>query len=194
MSRKNPLTKKERKEREELQKEGLWLISVVLLLTFAYSNTLGFVLLAALLIVAAYKIKMYFKEKWSFRQITLQEIDNMDGYEFEDYLKKLYTDLGYKVTHTSLSADQGADLILSKDGEKSAVQVKRYSDKVPNKAVQEVVASKCFYNCSKAIVVTNSFFTDPAIKLANANNVELIDRNGLKHLIHRISMNTATES
>jgi restriction system protein len=194
VSRKNPLTKKERREREELQKEGLWLISVVLLLTFAYSNTLGCVLLAALLIVAAYKIKMNFKKKWSFRQITLQEIDNMNGYEFEDYVRKLYIALGYKVKHTSLSGDQGADLILSKDGEETAVQVKRYSGSVSNKAVQEVVASKGFYNCNKALVVTNSFFTDPAIRLANANNVELIDRNGLKHLIHRISINAAIES
>lgn len=189
-----PLTKKERREREELHKEGLWLILVVLLFTFVYSTTLGYVLLAALLIIAAYKIKVNFKEKWSFCHITLQEIDKMDGYEFEGYVKKLYLDLGYKVTHTSLSGDQGADLILSKDGEKTAVQVKRYSGRVPNKAVQEVVASKGLYNCNKAIVVTNSFFTDPAIRLANANNVELIDRNGLKHLVHRISMNAATEN
>ncbi|WP_321416586.1 restriction endonuclease [uncultured Methanomethylovorans sp.] len=194
MGSSKPLTKKERREREELQKEGLGLILFVLLLTFAYSSTLGYLLLVALLIIAAYKIKVYFKEKWSFRQITLQEIDNMDGYEFEDYLKKLYCDLGYKVNHTSLSGDQGADLILSKGGEKTAVQVKRYSDKVSNKAVQEVVASKGFYNCSKAIVVTNSFFTDSAIRLANANNVELIDRNGLKYLVHRVSMNAADES
>lgn len=194
MSRKNPLTKKERREQEELLKDGLWLALVILLLTFSYSSTLGFILLVVLLIAAAYKIRVYFAEKRSIPHRTIEEIDHMNGYEFEEYVKKLFVKLGYSVFHTSLSGDQGADLILSKDGEKTTVQVKRYSNKVSNKAVQEVVAAKAYYKCSKSIVVTNSFFTDAAIKLANANNVELIDRNGLTRLMHNISTNVSANN
>lgn len=115
---------------------------------------------------------------------TLAEIDAMDGFEFEKYMKRVYEKLGYSVHHTPLSGDQGADLILtSNEGIRIAVQIKRYSGKVPNKAVQEVVAAKGFHKCTKGIVVTNSFFTDSAIQLAIANNINLVDRNGLKKLL-----------
>jgi len=45
--------------------------------------------------------------------------------------------------------------------------------------IQEAVASKGYYDCSKAMVVTNSFFTQQAIELARRNQVELWDRNKL---------------
>jgi restriction system protein len=116
-------------------------------------------------------------------QLSLYEVDNLNGYDFEDYIGKLYRNLGYSVEQTSLSGDQGADLIVSRDGERIAVQTKRYSNKVSNKAVQEVVASKALYKCTSCMVVTNNYFTNSAIELARANNVELIDRDDLKRLI-----------
>jgi restriction system protein len=115
---------------------------------------------------------------------TLDEIDEMDGYKFEEVMKHVYEQLGYSVYHTPYSCDQGADLILtSKRRTKIAVQVKRYSGKVSNSAVQEVVAAKGFYKCTKGIVVTNSYFTDSAKQLAEANFIDLVDRNELEKMI-----------
>jgi restriction system protein len=115
---------------------------------------------------------------------TLAEIDEMDGYKFEEFMKHVYEQLGYSVYHTPYSCDQGADLILtSKKRTKIAVQVKRYSGKVSNSAVQEVVAAKGFYKCTKGIVVTNSYFTDSAKQLAEANFIDLVDRNELEKMI-----------
>ena len=123
-------------------------------------------------------------------QETVNEIDWMDGYKFEKYVQDLYRAHGYYVAHTQLSGDQGADLILStKDGERIAVQTKRHSNRVSNKAVQEVVASKALYNCNRCMVVTNNYYTQSAIELANANNVELVDRDGLMRLIHDMPEN-----
>jgi HJR/Mrr/RecB family endonuclease len=117
---------------------------------------------------------------------TLAEIDEMDGFKFEKYIKGVFESLGYSVHHTPLSGDQGADLILtSKEGIKTAVQVKRYSSKVSNGAVQEVVAAKGFHKCTECMVITNNFFTDSAKQLANANGVDLIDKNELKKLISK---------
>jgi restriction system protein len=44
------------------------------------------------------------------------------------------------------------------------------------KAIQEAVASKGYYECEKAMVVTNSYFTNQAKDLARRNGVDLWDR------------------
>ncbi len=107
---------------------------------------------------------------------TLQKIDAMNGFEFEEYAKLFFTSKGFEVSITQKSGDYGADLIIEKDGIKWAVQAKRYSHKVSPKAIQEVVSSKAYYACEKACVITNSYFTQAAQKLAQANRVLLIDR------------------
>ncbi len=106
----------------------------------------------------------------------LQKIDAMNGFEFEEYSKIFFISKGFEVTITQKSGDYGADLIVEKDGVKWAVQAKRYSHKVSPKAIQEVVSSKVYYACEKACVITNSYFTQAAQKLAQANEVLLIDR------------------
>lgn len=82
-----------------------------------------------------------------------------------------------------MSGDQGADLIISKLGEKVILQAKRHKAKIGNKAVQEVVASIKHYNADKGMVVTNNYFTNSAFELAKSNNIELIDRDKLEKLI-----------
>ena len=47
------------------------------------------------------------------------DFNKMDGYEFETFLKNLFEIMGYKVEHTKLSGDQGADLIIERFGEKT---------------------------------------------------------------------------
>lgn len=47
------------------------------------------------------------------------------------------------------------------------------------KAVQEIVSAKTQYKAEESWVITNNYFTDPAKKLAAANNVNLINRDKL---------------
>ena len=61
-------------------------------------------------------------------------------------------------------------------------KLKTTGSKVSNKAVQEVVASIPYYGADRGLVVTNSF-TNSAIKLAEANDIDLIDRYKLERLI-----------
>jgi len=122
----------------------------------------------------------------SSQKVDIGDFERLTGYEFEGYLKKLFNLLGYTVIQTSLSGDQGADLIISKDGEKIVVQAKKYNGKVSNKAIQEIVAAKNHYKAHKVIVVTNSFFTKSAIDLALSNNVELWDGLKLKNIIQNL--------
>lgn len=118
-------------------------------------------------------------------QISIEDVDRLSGYAFESFLRDLYSRMGYSVEQTRLSGDQGADLVVVKAGERTVVQAKCYSGNVGNYAVQEIVAACNLYAAHKAVVVTNSFFTQAAIELASVNRVELIDRNRLEALIRK---------
>jgi HJR/Mrr/RecB family endonuclease len=115
--------------------------------------------------------------------VSIDEIDKISGYEFESLLKKLFEKKGYLVTHTSLSKDQGADLILEKFGERIVVQAKNWTNNVGNSAIQEVVASIKHYDANKSIVISSSGFTSSAIDLARSNFVELWDRPKLSAIL-----------
>lgn len=130
-------------------------------------------------------IRITFKlyQVYRLSRAGMADIGKMNGKEFEKYLAVLFKKLGYKVKRTSYRGDYGADLIIQKHNEKTIVQAKRYKKKVGIKAVQEAVASKDYYRCSKAMVVTNSQYTQQAINLAQANNVELWDRKKLVEMV-----------
>lgn len=113
------------------------------------------------------------------RSSGIREVDVMTGEAFEEFLQVLLKARGYKVSLTSTTGDYGADLILSNDDKKIAVQAKRYNSKVGITAVQEIVSAKSYYGADECWVITNNFFTAPALTLASSNHVNLIDRDKL---------------
>lgn len=111
-------------------------------------------------------------------------INSLSGYEFESLLEKFFKTMNYHVVLTPNTQDQGADLIIERDNQRTVVQAKCYKNKnVGNSAVQEIVAAKKYYRAEKALVVTNSSFTSSAIELADMNNVELWDGAKLRQFI-----------
>ena len=100
----------------------------------------------------------------------------MTGYEFEDFLVDPFTKLGYTVEQRKKSHEQGLDLLLLRYGERTAMQVKCYSNPVGNKAIQEVNTARMYYHFQGTLVVTNASFTTPAKELAERCDVELWDR------------------
>ena len=109
--------------------------------------------------------------------------DAVTGVDFENVLKELYEQMGYKVETTKTTGDQGADLIVEKDNIRAVIQAKYYSSSVGNSAVQEVVAAKNYYGAQKGIVITNNTFTKAACELAEANGVQLIDGEKLNSIL-----------
>lgn len=106
----------------------------------------------------------------------------MDGHQYEQKCAQYLREQGYtNVTVTRGSGDQGVDITAMKDGKKYAIQCKYYEGNVGNKAIQEVYAGAAFYNCSVAMVITNSFFTKSAKELAKKLKVILVeDINAIK--------------
>jgi restriction system protein len=128
--------------------------------------------------------------RWLGRQedlstYDLSEIDNMEGEEFEEYVAALFRKLGYQALVTQQSRDFGVDVVAKRGGERIAIQVKRYSKAVSLGGVQQAVAGMHKYNCNKAMVVTNNYFTPSAQELASHSSCELIDRDGLACLIRQ---------
>jgi HJR/Mrr/RecB family endonuclease len=121
--------------------------------------------------------KTLLKEKDNSKtSMSMDDIDLMSGEEFENFLNQLFSKMGYSTTQTSLTRDQGIDLIAKKNGNRIGIQAKCYSGLVSNKAIQEVVAGLKFYDLQKGLVITNNRFTKSAIQLAKANDVLLWDR------------------
>jgi restriction system protein len=122
---------------------------------------------------------VYLYKTRRYAKAGIGDIDKLNGKEFEQYLEVFFKQLGYQVQRTPYQGDFGADLVLRWGDEKTVVQAKRYTRRVGVKAVQEAVASKEYYHCDKAMVVTNSYFSRQAETLARANRVELWDRDEL---------------
>ena len=118
------------------------------------------------------------------RKYTIQDIDKMDGHEFEYFCAELLKKNGYdNVKVTPGSGDQGIDIIAHKDGIKFGIQCKCYSSDIGNKAVQEAFSGKEFYKCHIGVVFSNRYFTGSAIELAKRNRILLWDRSYLITLL-----------
>lgn len=121
----------------------------------------------------------------SASNLKYKEINN--GYEFEEHVAEIFKELGYTVENTPKSKDQGADVIVTKFGRRTVIQVKYYSGAVGNSSIQEVVAAKAFYSADECMVVTNSTFTKSAEELAKVNDVKLIDGEELNSILDSLA-------
>jgi restriction system protein len=131
------------------------------------------------------------RREQKLKESGIREIDQMSGRAFEEYLKALLKDVGYRVKLTPASGDFGADLVLTTSDQRIIVQAKRYKKNVGIKAVQEIATAKSHYNADECWVITNSFFTEPAKRLASSNHVRLVDRDQLIGWILALKKKTA---
>jgi len=140
-----------------------------------------FWLLAGIVLLG--RLVLYVVRQRRLERSGILDIDRMSGRTFEEYLRTAFVRLGYKVELTKYRGDFGADLVVRKAGEKTAVQAKRYSKNVGVKAVQEAVAAKGYYDADAAMVVTNRYYTAQAKELARKNKVTLWDRDKLQSVL-----------
>lgn len=121
-----------------------------------------------------------FENKLKTKSLSISEIDQLAGKEFENEIAKAYQSQGYTILKVLHSNDQGADIIMTKFNKKIVIQAKRWKGSVPNKAIQEVATARTHYDCDEAWIVTNSYLTKQAIALAKTNKVKIFDRDSLK--------------
>ena len=134
------------------------------------------VILAArcVIIVVMYARK---KRKFGF-------MDDMEGHDFEYFCADLLRENGFlDVEVTKGSGDYGVDILAEKDGVTYAVQCKCYTDAVGVKAVQEAYAGRDYYDRMVGAVMTNQYFTAPAVQAAKKLKILLWDRGYLEGIM-----------
>jgi restriction endonuclease Mrr len=131
------------------------------------------------------------RQKWVqyHAYMRIEEVDGMDGRQFERFIKTLFERLDHKnVRETPASGDQGGDLVCdSPDNKKTVVQAKRWQGRVGNSAIMEVLGAMLYYKAEGAFVTTNSTFTKAARDLARLDpRIHLVDRTELAEMIRRV--------
>lgn len=114
-------------------------------------------------------------------------LDVMGGHEFEDLIAKLMNKMGFVVHERKLTCDGGVD-ILAENVEPMmrglyVVQCKRHSKKVDEHTIRDLYGVVHARNANKGILITNSQFTDAALKFALNKQLELIDGENLCSLL-----------
>src|SRR6266542_5077717 len=115
----------------------------------------------------------------AYRALQLADMDNMSGEQFERHVNELLKAQGYKTEMTPARNDYGVDIVAERDGDRYAVQCKRYGENISRGAVSDAVSGKHYYNCGQAMVVTNRYFRQGARELAGASQCWLVDRDAL---------------
>ncbi|MCI8946532.1 MAG: restriction endonuclease [Lachnospiraceae bacterium] len=101
----------------------------------------------------------------------------MEGHEFERYCAELLEGNGFQeVEVTKGSGDYGVDILAEKDGITYAIQCKRYTGPVGVAAVQQAYAGRDYYDRMVGAVLTNQYFTAPAVEAARKLKILLWDR------------------
>ena len=108
---------------------------------------------------------------------------SLRGVPFENFIAEIFEELGYTVTKTKTTGDQGVDLIVTGKGRRIAVQTKGYKGSVGNTPVQEVYAGMAHYRCTESVAITNSSFTSGALSLARSVGCTLIEGRNIPRLI-----------
>lgn len=147
-----------------------------------YAQFVGFIFIA-LAITSAVR-------SWSIgrnleSQLDLETLAGLSWKEFENLVGEMYRRQGYMVREQlSGGADGGIDLKLSKGGEYTVVQCKRWTRrKVQVQIVRELYGVMVSEGADAAVLITTSSFTSGAREFAREKPITLIEGSALLCLL-----------
>ena len=146
-----------------------------------------YITLAAIIIL----LVAFFAVKAIIKKLVLSNkplpVDEMNGLEFEKFCAHLLEKKGFiDVNITKASGDFGVDILAEKDGVTYAIQCKCYVDPVGVKAIQEAFAGREYYDRMVGVVLTNQYFTTPAVEAAKKLKILLWDRGYLESMMEEM--------
>ena len=141
-------------------------------------NIIGLVIVAIIVIIGIIILLR------KCRKIVPESFDTLEGHEFEYYCAELLRKKGFiEVEVTKGSGDYGVDILAEKEGITYAIQCKCYTAPIGVKAIQEAYAGKDYYDCMVGAVLTNQYFTTPAVEAARKLKILLWDRGYLESML-----------
>lgn len=137
--------------------------------------------------------KYFLKKYKSVANSNAIDVSTMDGYEFEELIKRLLLKLGYHdVNRIGGACDRGVDLTAKKQtpsGAKGFIfQCKRWIGNVGSTPIQRLHSMKVQMNPSfnEAVCITTSNYTTHAVSEAANTGVQLINGYELMKLINEV--------
>jgi len=150
----------------------------------------GLFVLGAWLASLAHRLR---RQRLFDRQTGLASIRQLSWREFEALISEAFRRQGYSVVETGQRGpDGGIDLILTKAGEETLVQCKRWKEwRVPVEKVRELYGVMASRGATNGILVSCGYFTKPARRFAEGKSLELIDGPQLAQLVAGIQTKPA---
>jgi Restriction endonuclease len=111
-----------------------------------------------------------------FRRTPLPTTDRSAQREipFDEFVKDTFLALDYRAVMPKARGDQRIDLLIEKNGVRTAVQVDGNTETVGKNSVQQARAGMNFYACDRCAIVTKGGFTPSAIEFAKKNDCALV--------------------
>lgn len=135
----------------------------------------------AFMAVLAIQIDLFLRRR---RDRRISRMDELDGHDFEFFCADLLRAQGFiDVEVTRGSGDFGVDILAEKDGVTYAVQCKRYNGPVGVEAVLRTYGGQAYYERMVGVVMTNQYFTSPAVDAAKKLHILLWDRGYMDTMI-----------
>lgn len=117
------------------------------------------------------------KSKLKASLATIDSLLELTPIEFEQWVKlNIFEIDGWKVEETRTTGDGGVDLILTRNGEHSIAQCKRFRKTVGEPALRDFYGTMISEGVSRGFFVTTGLFSLSAQKFADDKPIVMIDR------------------
>ncbi len=116
---------------------------------------------------------------------------SLSGRDFEKEMARLYRTDGYAVETTPATGDEGADLVLRKDGELIVVQCKRQYKPVGPHIVRDLYGTLHHFHAARAFLDATAGFTEGVLTYARGKPIELHDLKYILSLQEAVSLREA---
>ena len=119
---------------------------------------------------------------------SMSDLRSLSWKQFESFSGEMFREQGYLVVETPEGPDNGVDLVLRKDGEKTYVQCKHWkANSVGVEKVRELLGSMSAGGAQNGIFVASGFYTNPAREFARECGIRLVDGDELAHLLRDLT-------
>jgi len=150
----------------------------------AQKNKIITAIILLVLFIFVYGFIKYIKPRYIERKKTIllkalekSEIDKMNQEDFKAYIARILRNNGFRILRRQEgSFDPGIALIAEKNKTKYLIQLIPHVESVSRLAVSDADREKHRYGCDMAMVITNYYFAEDAVELANEIGCELVDR------------------
>lgn len=142
-----------------------------------------------ILMIIIYAVIDECRNEKSKSKLSIEDmIKGLSPREFEEFICKLYREMGYSCKLTQATNDEGRDVIVKKDGVTTFIECKRYNKSIVGREILQKLIGSCIQkNVYNAIVVTTGKYNTNAIntmKECNRNGVVKLKCYGLNDIIN----------